>query len=101
MIFGRSRSARNTLKKLNKAQRKLWDKAQLWAKFHQYVPCCLTCRQPRAPDGVRYACKRETTLDFYALYYNSSNSWSMNLLPSKTVREVRLYLCDKYFTKDK
>jgi hypothetical protein len=92
---------RNTLTKLNKAQRKLWDKAQLWAKLHQNIPCCLSCVLSDQREVISLECKRGPMIDFYALYYNSSNSWSMNLLPSKTRRELKVSLCDKYFTKDK
>jgi len=95
------------MKKLTKKQNKLWNKAKLYHALRDLPdapPCCYNCHywKPLRP------CLFKKEIDYYMILKAAPSvvknnksilSWDMSLLPGKTVRELKVPLCNKYFEK--
>ena len=91
------------MKTLTKKQNKLWNKAKLYHALHglsDAPPCCYNCQYRKTLQP----CLFEKEIDYYIILNKDKNnrliiSWSMSLLSQRTVRELKISLCNKFFDK--
>ena len=85
--------------KLNKAQRKLWDKARLYRILNKTSPCCTTCkRYPSNLFWTRKGCKF-ITKNPILICFEQIGKKTGYYLAEPGVDNWAFRLCERYFDK--